>query len=267
MLNYKHNLALIASGSYLIGVYVLLMIILLCNHESYGLDDSKVSASYSNFKNLAISSKGINRINFGNRRIDKIIGNNSEFTAVVSEGGENLFLTSKVVVGSNINMSVQFLDGKGVDISFKVLDKKLPSLIDVSFNEPLALDSLRQESEEMIIAMMAGKRGKYYVQAANNRFKLPDNADIEFRQINSYRYGKLKGAKYIVTNKGRFSKTRVNIESNIGSNIESNAAVINSGEISRLFANVISSVVTNEYIGSLQQATIYIVFDDDKGGV
>ena len=78
--------------------------------ESSTLENSASSASDSNLQKikvlnhsptrLRISSKGINRISFAGQRLDKIIGNQESYSAVIADQGDHLFLTSKQGPGS-----------------------------------------------------------------------------------------------------------------------------------------------------------------------
>lgn len=69
---------------------------------------------------LRISSKGINRISFAGERLDKIIGNQNSYSAVIADQGDHLFLTSKKGRGSKIALSLLFTSGKVVDLVMQV---------------------------------------------------------------------------------------------------------------------------------------------------
>lgn len=226
------------------------MVVGLIAVDASAFEQERVLAEYGSFLNIDISSKGINRINF-KARIDKIVGDNSEFTAAVSDNGENLFLTSKVADGSSINMAIQFADGRTLDVRMRVIEKKLPSLIELRFMEDLSSDELRSELDAMIVAMRAGKTGKYYVQDARGKFTLPDNPKIEFRGENTYRYGNLIGASYVVVNK-ETSKERG------AKNI-----VIDHKQIMNLFPNALASGIDNEILAPREHTRIYVIL---KGG-
>lgn len=226
----------------------------LFTYEVNAFENKDISVNYSDFMNLDISSKGINRINFGDERIDKIVGDNSEFTAVVSDNGDNLFLTSKLGSENTIEISVQFINGKTIDIVLHVIDSNLPSIIEMGFKRESRSDELHKEAESMLVAMIAGKTGKYYVQDVSNKFKLGNNPHIHFKQLSSYRYGNLRGAAYLVTNKSRPSRNK------------SGTVTIDNKVLSNLFSKSIVTAVENELLTPAQQTMSYVVIETDKEG-
>lgn len=238
--------------------YLGALLVLVCQalfiYEVNAFEIKNVSVNYRDFMNLDISSRGINRINFGDERIDKIIGDNSEFTAVVSDNGDNLFLTSKVGSENTIGISVQFINGKTIDITLHVIDSNLPSIIEMGFKKESRSDELHKEAEAMLVAMIAGKIGKYYVQDVSNKFKLGNNPHIHFKQLSSYRYGNLRGAAYLVTNKSRASRNK------------SGAVTIDNKALSSLFSKSIVTAVENELLVPAQQTMAYVVIEMDKDG-
>ena len=194
---------------------------------------------------LRISSKGINRISFAGERLDKIIGNQDSYSAVIADQGDHLFLTSKKGPGGKINLSLLFTSGKVVDLVMQV-DKGVQSYSMLIF--PVA-DELAQEmsaAEEMQRAMQGGRIGKYYVQPLSRELLVSPAFNSRIIQTKSYRYGSLYGAVLLLEN---------------NSNETSYADV---SVIRRQFDDVISVALDKTIIPAKQKIKAYVVFSGGK---
>ena len=194
---------------------------------------------------LRISSKGINRISFAGERLDKIIGNQSSYSAVIADQGDHLFLTSKKGPGGKINLSLLFTSGKVVDLVMQV-DQGAQSYSMLIF--PLA-DELAQEisaAEEMQRAMQGKKIGKYYVQYLNRELLYTPAFNSRIIQTKSYRYGSLYGAVLLLENSSN------------------ETSYVDESVIRRQFNDVISVALDKTIIPAKQSIKAYVVFRGGK---
>lgn len=194
---------------------------------------------------LRISSKGINRISFAGERLDKIIGNQSSYSAVIADQGDHLFLTSKKGPGSKIALSLLFTSGKVVDLVMQV-DQGAQSYSMLIF--PVA-DELAQEisaAEEMQRAMRGEKIGKYYVQFLSRELLVSPSFNSRIIQTKSYRYGSLYGAVLLLENNSN------------------ETSYVDESVIRRQFDDVLSVVLDKTIIPAKQSIKAYVVFRGGK---
>ena len=194
---------------------------------------------------LRISSKGINRISFAGERLDKIIGNQSSYSAVIADQGDHLFLTSKKGPGSKIALSLLFTSGKVVDLVMQV-DKGAQSYSMLIF--PVADESAQEISaaEEMQRAMQGKKIGKYYVQYLNRELLVSPAFNSRIIQTKSYRYGSLYGAVLLLENSSN------------------ETSYVDESVIRRQFNDVISVALDKTIIPAKQSIKAYVVFRGGK---
>lgn len=194
---------------------------------------------------LRISSTGINRISFQGERLDKIIGNENSYSAVIADQGNHLFLTSKKGPYATINLSLLFTSGKVVDLVMQV-DGGAQSYSMLIFP---VVDDMEQETrvaEEMQRAMQEGRIGKYYVQYLNRDLLFAPAFKSKIIQTKSYRYGSLYGAVLLLENNSNESQ------------------YIDVSVIRRHFDDVISVVLNKTIIPAKQRIKAYVVFRGGK---
>lgn len=147
---------------------------------------------------LNISSTGINRLNFGDERITKIIGDNSQYSVVLTDNGSDLFLTSKIAAGSVIDLTVMTARSEAIDLRLYVKDKEDGAIIKVDLTQGKVFkQNERLEIQQMIEAMKSNKGGKYFVEEGRRVIKLGNEAKTTLNQYVSYRYGDLMGAGFV----------------------------------------------------------------------
>ena len=125
---------------------------------------------YQQQVHLNIASDAINRINFANFRVVKLIGNVSSITCILSDNGSDLFITPKLPQGKKIDFSALLSSGDIIDFSLKVVKSEIPYLVKLKFGSDIAPQN-KNEAAKMIEAMSKGILGKYYVQKSNKKIE------------------------------------------------------------------------------------------------
>lgn len=174
-------------------------------------EDRLIDIIYQKQVELNIASEAVNRISFSNERVIKIIGNVSGFNNVLSDNGSDLFVTTKLPVGSKIDFSALLSSGDIIDFALRVTNSKTPYLVKLKFfrNVP---SHYKSEAIKMIEAMSAGSINKYYVQGVNNPIIIPAKAEVKIIAQDSYRFGNLYGTSLTLHNTNRFAACEVTLD-------------------------------------------------------
>ena len=205
-----------------------------------------IEVTYEQQLYLNIANEAVNRINFDNQRVVKIIGNISGFTSILSDDGSNLFIAPKVPLGSKIDFALLLATGDIIDFSLNVVKSKIPYLVKLQFPSDAAMLQ-KSEAVSMIAAMRQGVIGKYYVQKAKSTINIPTKPDIQASIYNSYRIGHLYGNSLILQNKNRFHS------------IEINAA-----ELAHIFSGVKAVHVDKKTLAPNEKTKAYMVFKGES---
>lgn len=151
---------------------------------------------------LDVASEGVNRINFDNFVVTKLIGNIAGATYVLSDQGSDLFIAPKLSVGKKIAFSALLVTGDIIDFSLNVVKSETPYLVKLKFPSDIS-GAKKSEAALMIEAMRCGKTGKYYVQKSLKKVNIPWNRDIKGAAQNSYRFKNLQGTVLTLENTNR----------------------------------------------------------------
>ena len=182
------------------------LLLLMSSYVFAGELSGSIRVKYGKPIKLSITDKAMNRIGFGGHVISKIIGDNNSINSIVSDNGSELFLTSKVVAGKMINISVLLTTGDIVDLTLEVIKRKEPTFATLVFNKTKDLLK-KSEAVKMIETMSSRSIGKYYVQQIREIKNLPNHKDIKLIQKSSYRYKKIQGLSLLIENRGNKSVT------------------------------------------------------------
>lgn len=159
--------------------------------------DKKLEIEYLKPIELNINSGGINRLNFGDERIKKIVGDVSQYRAVLSDNGSDLFLTSKLAPSGVIDLTLMTARSRAIDLRLHVRDKADGAIISLELNEQNDFEQdERLEIAKMIEAMKSNTWGKYFVEDRTRVIKLPNKPGKVLNEYVSYRYGDLMGAGF-----------------------------------------------------------------------
>lgn len=187
----------------------LLAILLVCSEISLvwadkvdvadGREDLQIQ--YLKRLDLNISSGGVNRLNFGDTRIVKIVGDSSLYGLILSDNGSDLFLTSKIAAPSMIDLTLIAANNEAIDIRLHVGDRGEGSIINVDINgKHYNPHNEKEEISEMINKMQKRVKGKYFVEEKKRLVNLNLSArgdnDLVLNQYVSYRFGDLMGAGF-----------------------------------------------------------------------
>jgi hypothetical protein len=157
---------------------------------------------------LDVASEGVNRINFDNFRVVKLIGNIAGATYVLSDQGSDLFIAPKLPVGKKIDFSALLVTGDIIDFSLNIIKSQTPYLVKLKFPGDVS-GTNKSEAALMIEAMRCGKTDKYYVQKLLKKVNIPWNRDIKGQAQNSYRFKNLQGAILTLENTNRFRSLEI----------------------------------------------------------
>lgn len=195
----------------------------------------KLNIHYLKRHHLSISANGINRLHFAKARITKLVGNSNQYEALVSDNGEDLFLTSKVPPKEMIDLTVMLADGRAIDLALKVTDQQSPSIIELDVNqksENEAKNKADSEIKKMIDHMLAKNRGKYFVQLLDHRLE-SGKSWLKLRQRAFFRYEKIAGADIKYTH--------------CHNDPESKGESLSTEEFKGIFKNVLAIAIKNEF--------------------
>ena len=177
-------------------------------------DTKPIEITYEKQVHLNVANEAVNRINFGNFRVTKIIGNISGFNSILSDNGSDLFIVPSLPSGKKIDFSALLSSGDVIDFSLTVVSGKVPYLIKLKLPSNLSANQQhKSEAVKMIEAMSSGMIDKYYVQnslqktSSKGKVNIPLNAlaksKIKIIAQDSYRYGNLFGISLTLQNPNR----------------------------------------------------------------
>jgi hypothetical protein len=200
---------------------------------------------------LSISANGINRFNFGSGRIVKIVGNSSQYGAVLSDTGSDLFLTSKLAPGEIIDLTLLRADGEVFDLRLYVSD--IPPVIMKLDTEGQKTQEFAEKKEikEMINTMFEERKSKYFVQEQKKKIQLSNKPNLVMEQYVTYRFGDLMGVG--ITYRNQSIKNR-KINNNI---IEPK---LGKEELLKGFKDVLAIAIINENLEPEEKGKIFLVF-------
>ena len=202
----------------------------------------EIDVIYEQQLHLNVANEAVNRINFNNKRIIKIIGNTSGHSSILSDDGSNLFIVPQSPVGSKIDFTVLLASGDVIDLSLNVVKSKTPYLTSLKFPDDSAKLHI-SEAKLMLNAMKNQRIGKYYVQERKSGIDLPEKPDLRATIYNNYRFGNLHGNSLILQNKSRF----LTIE-------------INAAELTQIFSGIRAVHVDKKTLTPREKTKAYIVF-------
>jgi hypothetical protein len=228
-------------------------------YASAGLRSNEISSAqlsgikieYLQATPLSISANGINRFNFGSRRIVKIVGNSSRYGAVLSDTGSDLFLTSKLAPGEIIDLTLLRADGEAFDLRLYVSD--IPPVImklDIDGQKTQEFAE-KKEIKEMINTMFEERKSKYFVQEQKKKIQLSNKPNLVMEQYVTYRFGDLMGVGITYRNQSiKNRKTNNNIiEPKLGKE-----------ELLKGFKDVLAIAIINENPEPEEKGKIFLVF-------
>jgi hypothetical protein len=189
---------------------------------------------------LTISGDGINRISLAPMIATSIWGNSSEYAALISNNGSELFLSSKVETGKSFALTVELAGGRVVDLLLHTLATSMPKIVHLNLaDQSFKQHEHRLEVEQLIKAMQSGRKGKYYVVEEGQKLNLPSK--LFGKQSKIYKYGDLSGVILQLTNKGK------------------GELLINARELANSFNNVIAVQLINERLKAGDSTNAFLV--------
>jgi hypothetical protein len=148
-----------------------------------------------------ISSKNLNRIQFGDHQIIQVIGDEVQYKIVQDVRGINLFINPQVVVGEEIELALLDSAGRVADLVLKVSDiGGQIILISESEKNKKIIESDKKELRRLLRHMIYNRQDKYFVESIKRDIEGFQKEGIKVQQDLSYRYGKYVGARLRVTN-------------------------------------------------------------------
>ena len=169
---------------------------------SQSFDLKPIEIKYLQQVHLDVAGDAVNRINFDNFRVVKLIGNISSGTYVLSDQGSDLFIAPKLPAGKKIDFSALLSSGDIIDFSLNIVKSSTPYLVKLSFPKGL-LENNKSEAAAMIEAMHSGRIGKYYVEKSLKKVNIQESPDIKAFAQDSYRFGNLRGIILVLENLSR----------------------------------------------------------------
>ena len=208
-------------------------------------NSSRVKVQYGIANKIQISATGINRISLTPLMVNKIVGDLSEFTSLVSEDAGEIFLTSKKGAGEQMNCALILADGKVIDLILQVTELKHPKIIRLEL-ESNSAEREYEEADKMLAHMQRGSAGKYYVQEIRKDYQLPGDNGIKLRQQQIYRFGNLYGSVLTATNKGK------------------KYGVLKPEYLLQAFGNAVAVVVERQLLKPRAQTMAYVIFSEEE---
>ena len=207
-------------------------------------DPQPIEIKYLRQVHLDVASEAVNRINFDNFRVVKLIGNIGGGTYVLSDQGSDLFIAPKLPAGKKIDFSVLLATGDIIDFSLNIVKSQTPYLVKLKFPGDVT-SANKSEAVKMIEAMHSGKTGKYYVQKSLKKVNIPWNRDIKGQAQNSYRFKNLQGTILTLENTNR-----------------SRSFEITASDLSRSFDRVTAIHIEQSLLPPKGKTKAYIVFKE-----
>lgn len=188
-------------------VKLILIITMLCtNHLAVAAQEFEYIAG--NKIKATISASNVNRIEFGKIGIAQIIGDESKYKIIADDQGQNIFLLPKVLAPETFELAVVNFAGNVADlilqprdIAGQIIKISMDSFSNhPSLNNKWSVPPQEQEIAEMIRSMVLDKVDKYYVIRVKRKINSLQNIGLSIEQDRIYRFGKMIGARLIVTN-------------------------------------------------------------------
>jgi hypothetical protein len=230
---------------------VLALSLITNNVQAKALDTNGKAELIIDYKKpiaIELSSNFINRINFKNNRISKIIGDQSKLTSVLSSDGSHLFLTSKTAAGNEFDISVLDIHAEVFDLHLIVKETTKPTLVTLAKPKSKEIDAnlSKGEANAMIKAMKLGQQDKYYVSVVDREISLLLPSNLKTKQYAQYRYGKLYGACFEIKNISH-----------------KNLIAFSDVEVAASFENVIAVSLDNNVLQPLKSTKVFVVFEGE----
>lgn len=206
------------------------------------VDLQPIEIKYLKQVHLDIASEAVNRINFDNFRVVKLIGNIAGFTCVLSEQGSDLFIVPKLPLGKKIDFSALLATGDIIDFSLNIVESKTPYLVKLKFPMDVASTN-KNEAAKMIEAMYSGHLSKYYVQTSLKKVNIPWIPKIKATAHDSYRFGNLHGIILILENLSH-----------------SHSLEITASEFTKYFTGIVAIHIKQNLLSARSKTKAYIVF-------
>jgi hypothetical protein len=198
---------------------------------------------------LTISANSVNRLHFGKSRIIKIVGDSSEYGAILSKNGSDLFFTSNVRASEVINLTLLLANGEAMDLRLQVSNNPEPAIIDIDSSVKTKAETIEnQEIREMVSAMALRLKRKYFVEEKNRLVPVPNKPGVILRQYIAYRYGDLQGAGFTLATKTKIKHKNKSI-----------SELLNYGELREIFKDILAISIINE------DEKIFIIFKAKEG--
>ena len=207
-------------------------------------EDRPIELTYQKQIHLNVANEAVNRINFANFRIVRLIGNISSFDSILSEAGSDLFIAPKLPEGKKIDFSALLSSGDIIDFSLNVVKGTSPYLVKLKFPSK-SREVVKSEASSMIEAMRKGVIGKYYAQKSNKKINISSKPELKAVIENYYRYDNLRGISLILQNTNRSRSIEVTPELLTGS-----------------FAGVVAIYIEKELLLPAVKTRAYIVFKE-----
>jgi hypothetical protein len=208
-----------------------------------------IEVIYQQQLRLDVASDGVNRINFDNFRVVKLIGNISSFTSVLLDQGSDLFIAPKLPPGKKIDFSALLATGDIIDFSLNIVKSEVPYLVKLKFPSNVTgadtAGAAKSEAAKMIEAMHSGKTGKYYIQKSTKKINMPLTFQTKAVAQNSYRFGNLHGTSLILENTSR-----------------SRSLKITANELVRSFEGIVAIYIEQGLLSPRGKTKAYIVFKE-----
>lgn len=162
--------------------------------------------------NAKISANNVNRIEFGKIGIAQVIGDETKYKIVTDNRAQNIFLLPRLQDLDSLELSLVSFSGDVADLVLKPDEDIEGQIIRISTNSNNKSPSIKlQEVTKMMKSMMLDKEDKYYVTRVKRKIEnsnIQGNSTIKssiselsIEQDRIYQFGKIIGARLIVTNK------------------------------------------------------------------
>lgn len=205
-----------------------------------------IEISYMRQVQIDVASNKVNRINFDNFRVIKLIGNISSFTGILSDQGSDLFIAPKIPPGNRVEFSAMLSSGDIIDFSLNVVKGETPSLVKLKFSGNKNVKG-KSEALQMIEAMCIGKTDKYYVQNSVYKIEIPPLPEVKATAVSSYRFGNLRGIVLILENTDRRKALEVTAD-----------------KLAASFAKVVAIHVRESLLPAKGKMRVYMVFKEPE---
>ena len=207
-------------------------------------DLQPIKIKYLQQVHLDVASEAVNRINFDNFFVTKLIGDIGSFTSILSDQGSDLFIAPKLPVGKKIDFSALLATGDIIDFSLNIVESQTPYLVKLKFPMDVASTN-KSEAVKMIEAMYSGRLSKYYVQKSLKKVNIAWISEIKATAQNTYRFGNLHGTILTLENLSH-----------------SHSFEITANEITKHFTDIAAIHIKQGLLPARGKTKAYIVFKE-----